>query len=109
MVAYATDVKVNLLGVSQSLIDTFSVVSAPVAEAMAVAARERFGATIGVSTTGNAGPSKGDSDAELGTVFIAVATEDEVVSHEFHLGKHRERVVEKSVNKVMELLHKQVF
>ena len=109
VVAYATDVKVNLLGVSQSLIDTFSVVSAPVAEAMAVAARERFGATIGVSTTGNAGPSKGDSDAELGTVFIAVATEDEVVSHEFHLGKHRERVVEKSVNKVMELLHKQVF
>ena len=109
IVAYATEVKVNLLGVSQSLIDAYSVVSAPVAEAMAVAARQRFGATIGVSTTGNAGPSKGDSEAELGTVFIAVATEDNVVSYEFHLGKHRERVVEKAVNKVMELLHKQVF
>lgn len=60
VVAYATEVKVNLLGVSQSLIDSYSVVSAPVAEAMAVAARERFGATIGVATTGNAGPSKGD-------------------------------------------------
>ena len=109
IVAYATEVKVNLLGVSQSLIDAYSVVSAPVAEAMAVAAQQRFGATIGVSTTGNAGPSKGDSEAELGTVFIAVATEDNVVSYEFHLGKHRERVVEKAVNKVMELLHKQVF
>ena len=109
IVAYATEVKVNLLGVSQSLIDAYSVVSAPVAEAMAVAARQRFGATIGVSTTGNAGPSKGDSEAELGTVFIAVATEDNVVSYEFHLGKHRERVVEKAVNMVMELLHKQVF
>ena len=61
-------------------------VSAPVAEAMAVAARERFGATIGVATTGNAGPSKGDSDAELGTVYIALASQNGVVSYEFHLG-----------------------
>jgi len=109
IVAYATEVKVNLLGVSQSLIDTYSVVSAPVAEAMAVAARERFGATIGVSTTGNAGPSKGDSDAELGTVYIALASQNSVVSYEFHLGRHRDRVVEKAVHKVMELLHKEVF
>ena len=109
IVAYATEVKVNLLGVSQSLIDTYSVVSAPVAEAMAVAARERFGATIGISTTGNAGPSKGDSDAEIGTVYIALASQNGVVSYEFHLGRHRDRVVEKAVHKVMELLHKEVF
>ena len=109
MVAYATEVKVNLLGVSKGLIDNFSVVSAPVAEAMAVGVRQRFGSTIGVSTTGNAGPSKGDSDADLGTVFIAVSSVSGVVSYELHLGKHRERVVEKAVNKVMELLHKEVF
>ena len=109
MVAYATEVKVNLLGVSKGLIDNFSVVSAPVAEAMAVGVRERFGSTIGVSTTGNAGPSKGDSDADLGTVFIAVSSVIGVVSYELHLGKHRERVVEKAVNKAMELLHKEVF
>ena len=109
VVAYATEVKVNLLGVSKGLIDNFSVVSAPVAEAMAVGVRERFGSTIGVSTTGNAGPSKGDSDADLGTVFIAVSSVSGVVSYELHLGKHRERVVEKAVNKVMELLHKEVF
>ena len=109
MVAYATEVKVNLLGVSKGLIDNFSVVSAPVAEAMAVGVRQRFGSTIGVSTTGNAGPSKGDSDADLGTVFIAVSSVSGVVSYELHLGKHRERVVEKAVNKAMELLHKEVF
>ena len=109
MVAYATEVKVNLLGVSKGLIDNFSVVSAPVAEAMAVGVRQRFGSTIGVSTTGNAGPSKGDSDADLGTVFIAVSSVSGVVSYELHLGKHRERVVEKAINKAMELLHKEVF
>lgn len=109
VVAYATEVKVNLLGVSKGLIDNFSVVSAPVAEAMAVGVRERFGSTIGVSTTGNAGPSKGDSDADLGTVFIAVSSVSGVVSYELHLGKHRERVVEKAINKAMELLQKEVF
>ena len=109
MVAYATEVKVNLLGVAKGRRDNFSVVSAPVAEAMAVGVRQRFGSTIGVSTTGNAGPSKGDSDADLGTVFIAVSSVSGVVSYELHLGKHRERVVEKAVNKAMELLHKEVF
>tara|TARA_B100000767_G_scaffold227826_1_gene217953 strand:- start:922 stop:2172 length:1251 start_codon:yes stop_codon:yes gene_type:complete len=109
VVAYAKEVKVNLLGVSKGMIDNFSIVSAPVAEAMAVGVRERFGSTIGVSTTGNAGPSKGDSDADLGTVFIAISSVSGVVSYELHLGKHRERVVEKAVNKVMELLHKEVF
>jgi nicotinamide-nucleotide amidase len=109
VVAYTTDIKVNLLGVSQSLINKYSVVSAQVAEAMAVGVREQMGATIGISTTGNAGPTKGDSDADLGTVFIALASSKGVVSHEFRLGKHRERVIEKAVNKVMELLHKQLF
>jgi len=109
VVAYTTDIKVNLLGVSQSLINEYSVVSTQVAEAMAIGVREQMGATIGISTTGNAGPTKGDSDADLGTVFIALASSKGVVSHEFRLGKQRERVIEKAVNKVMELLHKQLF
>lgn len=109
VVAYTTDIKVNVLGVSQSLINEYSVVSAQVAEAMAVSVREQMGATIGISTTGNAGPTKGDSDTDLGTVFIALASSKGVISHEFRLGKHRERVIEKAVNKVMELLHKQLF
>ncbi|MDB2345973.1 competence/damage-inducible protein A [Flavobacteriaceae bacterium] len=109
VVAYSTDAKVNLLGVSRDLINEYSVVSAQVAEAMAVGALEKFGTSIGVSTTGNAGPTKGDSDAEIGTVYIGLATVNNVISYELHLGKHRERVLEKAVNKVMELLYKEVF
>lgn len=109
VVAYSTDAKVNLLGVSSDLINEYSVVSAQVAEAMAVGALEKFGTSIGVSTTGNAGPTKGDSDAEIGTVYIGLATVNDVISYELHLGKHRERVLEKAVNKVMELLYKEVF
>ncbi len=109
IIAYATEIKENVLGVSQELINTHSVVSAPVAEAMAMEVRKKLGATIGVSSTGNAGPSKGDSDADLGTVFIGIATEKSVVSHKFYLGEHREKVIGKAVNKAMELLYKELM
>ena len=45
--------------------------------------------SIGISTTGNAGPSKGDSDAEVGTVWIAIAKNDRVYSEKFIFGKNR--------------------
>jgi len=103
-VAYHTQSKTDLLGVSAALINKYSVVSKEVASAMAENARKKFNATVGLSTTGNAGPSKGDSDAEIGTVWIAIATQDKIVTEKFLFGIHRERVIGKSVNKALELL-----
>ena len=108
IVPYHTQSKETLLGVSKELIEKESVVSQSVAEAMAQQVREKFQATIGLATTGNAGPSKGDSDAEVGTVWIAVATKDRVVSEKFLFGKHRERVVGKAVNKALEMVYKEI-
>lgn len=108
-ITYATQSKVDILGVSQDLIDRHSVVSAPVAIAMATQARLKFKTDIAIATTGNAGPSKGDSDAPVGTVFIGIATKDAVVAHEFMMGSHRERVIEKTVNKVFELIQNEIL
>jgi nicotinamide-nucleotide amidase len=99
---------VDVLGVSHSLIDTHSVVSEPVAASMAEQVRKKFNATMGVATTGNAGPTKGDSDAEIGTVYIAISAENEIVTEKFIFGIHRERVVEKAVNKALEMIYKQL-
>jgi len=107
-VTYHTQSKVDVLGVSHSLIDTHSVVSEPVAASMAEQVRKKFSTTMGVATTGNAGPTKGDSDAEIGTVYIAISTENEVVTEKFIFGIHRERVVEKAVNKALEMIYKQL-
>ena len=107
-VTYHTQSKVDVLGVSHSLIDTHSVVSEPVAASMAEQVRKKFNATMGVATTGNAGPTKGDSDAEIGTVYIAISTENEIVTEKFIFGIHRERVVEKAVNKALEMIYKQL-
>jgi nicotinamide-nucleotide amidase len=109
VVTYATASKIKVLGIDKTLIDTHSVVSAPVAEAMAKNVRELFNADYGVATTGNAGPSKGESDAEIGNVFIAVATKDTVVSASFMLGSARQRVIKKAVNKALEMLETEIL
>ena len=109
VVSYATDSKINVLGISKELIDTHSVVSAQVAEAMASQVLKLFGSDYAVATTGNAGPTKGDSDAEVGTVFIAIATKNGNYSEKFMLGNHRSKVINKAVNKAFELLLKEIF
>ncbi|TBW28484.1 competence/damage-inducible protein A [Gramella sp. KN1008] len=109
IVSYATQAKIELLGVPEELIEEKSVVSAEVAEAMARSAQERFHTEFAVATTGNAGPTKGDSDAEIGTVFIAIATPDEVFSEKFIFGNHREKVIGKTVNKAMEMLQQTII
>jgi nicotinamide-nucleotide amidase len=62
-----------------------------------------------IATTGNAGPSKGDSDAEIGTVFIALATPNEVLVEEFNFGQSREKVIDRAVIKSLELLRKEIL
>lgn len=109
LVTYATQSKVDVLGVDQAVIEKHSVVSEAVAKAMAINVREKLNADIGISTTGNAGPTKGDSDAEVGTVFIGFATKEGVKAFQFNMGNHRERVINKTVNKVLELLQKEIF
>ena len=108
-VVYHTQSKSEVLGVSEEIIRKHTVVSQEVAEAMAVKVRNKFGASVGLATTGNAGPSKGDSDAEVGTVWIAIATKDRVLSEQFLFGKHRQRVVGKAVNKALEMVYKELI
>ena len=109
IVAYQTQVKQDLLQVSPALIAQHSVVSEPVAKAMAEGVRANFNTTFALATTGNAGPTKGDSLAEVGTVCIALATPNGTQTYRFSMGNHRERVVQKTVNKALELLFKETM
>ncbi|GLZ04382.1 CinA-like protein [Actinomadura sp. NBRC 104412] len=73
MVAYATALKKELLGVPARLLDEHGAVHPDVAAAMATGARERLGATYGIAVTGVAGPEAQDG-REVGTIFVGVAT-----------------------------------
>ena len=109
LVAYAMDSKIDILKVNPELIKAHSVVSNQVAEAMAENVRQLFASDYGLATTGNAGPTKGDSEAEIGTVCIAIATPSGVFSQQFNFGKQRLRVVQKAVTMAFTLLQKEIF
>lgn len=109
VVTYATESKINILGVSKDDINSYSVVSSQVAESMAKNVLRIFQSDYAIATTGNAGPVKGDSQEEVGVVFIAIATKDKVFSEKFMLGIHRVKVINKAVNKALEMLLKEIF
>lgn len=108
MVSYATETKIEVLNVPKEVIDKHSVVSEEVAISMAENARKIFKTDFSIATTGNAGPTKGDSDAEVGTVFIALSSARRTFATQFTMGNHRERIVQKSVNKAFEMLAKEI-
>ena len=109
VVSYATEAKINVLGVSESLINDYSVVSKEVVSSMALNIKEMMKTDYAIATTGNAGPSKGDSDAEIGTVFIAIATPTDIIVEEFNFGQPREKVIDRAVFKSLELLQKEIL
>ena len=109
VVSYATETKIEVLNVPKTLIEKYSVVSEEVAKAMAVNVQKLLKTDFAIATTGNAGPTKGDADADVGTVYIGIATPKGVFAHKFMMGNHRERIVQKSVNKAFELLQKEIL
>ncbi|NJB70606.1 nicotinamide-nucleotide amidase [Saonia flava] len=109
VVSYATQTKIEVLGIDEDLVKKHSVVSQEVAVSMASKVKQLLKTDFAIATTGNAGPTKGDSDEDVGTVFIAIATPKDVFAKKFNMGNHRERIVEKSVNKAFELLQKEIL
>ncbi len=106
MVTYATQSKEALLGIDMTFITKYGVVSEAVAKEMADKVKQKFNSEYSISVTGVAGPTKGDSKQEVGTVFIGVSSPEETKVHKFNFGNHREKTTRKAVNKALELLLK---
>ncbi len=109
IVSYATEAKVSVLGVSKDTIGTFSVVSSQVVEEMAIKVKELLKVDYAIATTGNAGPNKGESNADVGKVYIGIATPSGVYSEEFDFGQPREKVIDRAVNKGLEIIYKEIL
>ena len=92
VIAYANQVKHDLLKVSDRDLEEYGAVSGIVAEQMALGVKQRLQTDWGIGITGIAGPS-GDTDTKpVGLVYIGIATsEDRVVSHEYRFGSPRGR------------------
>ena len=103
VVAYATDLKVTMLGVPEDLIDEFGVVSAECAESMAAGVRSRTGSSYGLSTTGVAGPDLQDG-LPPGTVFVGVATPTAIESRRLALSGDRDTIRHETCRIAMSML-----
>ena len=109
IVSYSKEIKIKILGVSEETINKYSVVSEEVATEMATQVRKIMNVDYGIGITGNAGPATDDTDEEVGVVFIALATPEGVVSEKFNFGQPREKVIDRAVNKSMEMLQNEVL
>ena len=109
IVSYAVEIKKKILKVSAKTIKKYSVVSAEVAQEMALNCRNLFNVDYAIATTGNAGPTTDKTDKTVGVVFIAIAWKEGVLVKEFNFGQPREKVIEKASVKALELLLNQVI
>ena len=97
IIAYQNDVKINLLGVSKSLIKEKTEVCAEVVQQMAQGVRNKFSADFSVATSGYAGPTGRSELNPIGTVFIAISSKEKTISKRFVFVGDRESIVSQSV------------
>lgn len=105
IVTYQSDVKADLVGVKRSLIEQYGVVSEPCASAMASQAKKLLKCDLCVSFTGNAGPTAMDGQP-VGSVYCAIAFQDEVLPYHFQLSGSRNEIREQVIECMVQELIK---
>jgi nicotinamide-nucleotide amidase len=103
VIVYSTDVKASVLGVDEGLLAERGAVDALVALQMAAQVRSKFGSTIGVATTGVAGPDPQDG-IPVGTVFVALVSDRIETVEECHFTGTRDDIRWATVDACLTLL-----
>ena len=103
IVAYVNEIKIKILHVKEDTIKNFGAVSSQTALEMATNVREIFSATIGLSTTGNAGPSAREGKP-VGLVYVAIVGENFSEVKECHFKGSRLEIKSQAVDAAFELL-----
>jgi len=80
IICYVDEVKKNLLGVSQQLLEEKTAVCEEVAIELVKGACRALNTTYAVAATGIAGPTGGTKDIPVGTIWLACGTTDEVIT-----------------------------
>jgi nicotinamide-nucleotide amidase len=90
-VTYSNESNATMLGVPGALIAAYGAVSPEVAAAMAEGVRTRLGATVGISTTGIAGPGGGTPEKPVGLVYLGLSTTSGTETRRLDMGPERPR------------------
>ena len=104
VVAYSNEVKQHLLGVSEESLIRHGAVSREVVEQMAQGVVRNLGCDCAVATSGIAGPGGGTPEKPVGTVWIAAALKDRVISECYHFGTVRDQNIQRAANMALLML-----
>lgn len=104
VVSYSNEVKHNVLGVSEDSLRLHGAVSREVVEQMAQGAIRTLGCDCSVATSGVAGPGGGSPEKPVGTVWIAAALKEQVVSHCYHFGTVRAENIQSAADVALTML-----
>lgn len=109
IVSYSNEAKINLLGVSSALIKAEGAVSEPVAKAMCLGAKERFGSDYALSVTGIAGPHGATDNKPVGLVYCAIASPSGVKTWKLEGRSSRALIIERTINSLLAELYMQLL
>jgi nicotinamide-nucleotide amidase len=109
IVAYANEMKMKFLDITETMLIKYGAVSQNVVEQMAKSCLLHLNSDFSVATSGIAGPDGGSISKPVGTVWIAVASKKGVVSQCFQFGEHRERNVVKASQAALNMLRIEIL
>ena len=104
VVAYSNEIKTNVLQISAEDVEKYGAVSQIVVIQMAENVRKLLKTDVAIATSGIAGPTGGTADKPIGTVWIAICSEEKTVSREFHFGSLREQNIERATQAALLML-----
>lgn len=108
IVSYTNTVKQHVLGVSGDDLAAYGAVSRQVVEQMAQGALCVLGCDYAVATSGIAGPGGGTPEKPVGTIWIAVAGKNKVISEVHHFNSGRISNIKRTVNLALLLLSEEL-
>ncbi len=104
VIAYSNDVKMDLIGVKSQTLEQFGAVSPQVAKEMALGACSRFRSSIGLSSTGIAGPTGGTETKPVGLVFMGICMNEQTMARKFVWPYDREGNKEASAEQAIQMV-----
>lgn len=104
VVAYTNQMKSRILGVPDSVLQTYGAVSEETVKAMVTGGLELLDVDVAVAVSGIAGPTGGTDEKPVGTVWMAVGNKNRIVTKCLRLGKKREQNIQLSTQAALNLM-----
>jgi nicotinamide-nucleotide amidase len=108
VVAYANEIKDNILHVNPRDLQQYGAVSEQVVMQMALNLRELMDTDYGIAVSGIAGPTGGTPDKPVGTIWIAVSSDLQTVAKLLHYGNNRENNIQRTSTAALNLLREMI-